>query len=180
MRKVVRHTMVLVAVGAVCGLPMMACSSGTDGSSSSGGSGTGTSGSNVGSVVGGMVNSLKQQVVGDWNLTSLMGKDIAPVLQQPGVSSEPTMTIADDGNISGFAGVNRYFSSLDFSRLAAGDFSLSPAGATKMAGTPEANQLENDFFAALNKVTGLDSSKLGEGVLSLLGEGGQELLRFVR
>jgi putative lipoprotein len=131
-------------------------------------------------MVGGIMNSLKQQVVGDWNLSSLMGKDIAPVLQQPGVRSEPTMTIAEDGKVSGFSGVNRYFSSLDFSRLAAGDFSLSPAGATKMAGTPEANQLENDFFTALNKVTGLDSSKLSEGVLSLLGEGGQELMRFVR
>jgi heat shock protein HslJ len=86
----------------------------------------------------------------------------------------PGQTLAfEDGRVHGSGGVNRFAGeyALDGDRL-----SLGPLAATRMAGSPEANQAELDFFAALERAA---SATLADGVLSVAGADGAELLRFV-
>lgn len=152
----------------VAGTPLTGCES------------NGLTGSTGGSAGGDLMANIQQNLLGEWTLDSLNAQPIADRLNAEGMRGAPNMTIADTGQVSGFAGVNRYFSQLDLSKLARGDFSLGPAGSTMMAGSPDAMSLENDFLGALNSVTKLDVSALSDGVLRLLGDRGQELLKFTR
>ena len=59
-----------------------------------------------------------------------------------------TLTLEDDGRVSGRAAVNSYFGA--FKRLANGGIDMSGAfGVTKMAGPPELMQAEDTFLRAL-------------------------------
>jgi len=124
-----------------------------------------------------MDNALSR-LTGDWSLDALRRADVTGLVPE-GVR-RPTLTIGDDGGVSGFAGVNRFTGSLDPANLARGDFDLSPAAMTRMAGPDEAMSLEREFMDALNSVASFDASALADGVLRLLNEQGAELLRFVR
>ena len=79
----------------------------------------------------------------------------------------------EDGRVHGSGGVNRFAGeyALDGDRL-----SLGPLAATRMAGPPEANQAELEFFAALERAVLLT---VADGVLALADADGAELLRFV-
>ncbi len=166
-----RHAVVLMSVlclavtGAVTG-----CA--TDGSTGGGGGG-GSLASNLGS-------SLMEKVTGDWNLSKLGSESVNQILRKPGVQAAPRMAIAKDGKVNGFAGVNQFFGNLDLGQLAQGNFPLGAMGSTKMAGPPASMDLEQQFLSALSSVRSFDAASLADGVLSLLGDNGQELMRFVR
>lgn len=127
-----------------------------------------------------LLDNVQDRILGDWTLDALNGVDADSLLAAAGLDRAPNLSIAEDGRVSGFAGVNRLSSGLDLSKLSSGAFDLSPAAVTRMAGPPEAAALEQDFLSALSNATSLDPSALTDGVLRLLGENGQELLRFIR
>src|SRR5210317_1960312 len=64
---------------------------------------------------------------------------------------KPFIKIDDDGKISGFAGVNRFFGSADIDDEGTVTFP-SAFGSTRMAGPPEQMKLENAFLATLEKI----------------------------
>lgn len=109
----------------------------------------------------------------EWNLSAIEGRPVGDLF--PGVARAPSLKFADDGSVSGFAGVNRLASSIDLEALAAGRFLMSPAVTTKMAGPPDAMRLESQFTQLLERVRQFDVSA---EALSLT-DGVNELLRFV-
>lgn len=113
-------------------------------------------------------------LTGEWDLSKLAGVDVSSLLPQG--SKVPSLSFLEDGKVSGFTGVNRLSSSLDLSKLAKGEFALAPAATTRMAGPPEAMNVESQFLSALSKATGyqLDGNKLN------LSDKAGELLSFVR
>ncbi|HLP83493.1 MAG TPA: META domain-containing protein [Phycisphaerales bacterium] len=118
--------------------------------------------------------SLPQQILGEWKLDALQGFDLSQIAKNN--LRMPSINFAQDGGVSGFAGVNRFMGKTDLAQLAEGKFSLPNAASTKMAGPPIANELENKFLAAL---TSADGAKMQDGNL-LLTKGGEMLMRFVK
>lgn len=90
-------------------------------------------------------------LVGTWRLVSLNGQDITPRVAS--LSKPPTITFTADAGISGFAGVNRFTGRLDKSGLGDGAFKTSPLAMTRMAGPPDAMQIEGEFATSLSKAT---------------------------
>ncbi len=128
-----------------------------------------------------LMDQASSLVQGDWTLDSLAGQSADSWLSKLGQGGRlPSMLVGEDGSVSGFSGLNRWTSSLDLNKLAGGDFDLSPAAATKMAGSPEAMNLESQFFNALSQVEGFDLKSLSDGALRLLDSNGAELMKFVR
>ena len=82
-----------------------------------------------------------------WQLVELDGK---PVPAKEGLQSPTIQFDAASLRASGIAGVNRYSASYELSGLAL-RFG-TPAG-TKMAGRPEAMEIENAYFKALAAVS---------------------------
>ncbi len=84
------------------------------------------------------------ELVGTWSLAALGGEPVNeagdPDLQ---------LTISPDGDVSGFSGVNRFTSRLDLDSLYAGRMEFAPIASTRMAGPPEAMELESRFLRAL-------------------------------
>jgi heat shock protein HslJ len=66
----------------------------------------------------------------------------------------PTLLIGADDKVSGFAGVNRYFSTATFASVMAPPIPLEfgPIGATRMAGPPDRMELERAFTSMLARV----------------------------
>lgn len=97
--------------------------------------------------------SLEAEIVGrTWALASLEGE--APV-----EGSASTMTLAEDGGISGLAGCNRYFGTFTLE----GDvLDVSPLAATKKACPPELARHEARFLELLEgaRYLRLDGSRL--------------------
>src|SRR5688500_531418 len=99
----------------------------------------------------GCVNSAEQPSIPllgtDWTLIELNGKALSagPDLRAPTLKLDPATQ-----RVSGHSGVNRYAGAceLDGAKLKFG----STLG-TRMAGPPEAMELEKNFLAALEKVT---------------------------
>lgn len=114
-----------------------------------------------------------KNILGKWDLQELMGQAVS--LAGPS-GEKPGFEITDDGRLAGFSGVNRFTSTLDMQKLLGGEFSLSPAAATKMAGPPEAMNLESRFFDALNRVTGFDL----KGNSLTLKSGAETLAKLIR
>lgn len=125
------------------------------------------------SAGGSSVTSI-QNLVGDWAVKSLGGKDIASLL--PAGAKAPSLDFKPDGSVSGFTGVNRLTSNLNLADLAKGQFSLSPVATTRMAGPPESMKVEQMFTDALSKVRGM---KLDGNNLSLTN-GAETLMSLVR
>lgn len=90
-------------------------------------------------------------LVGAWRLVVLNGQSIAS--RAASLSRPPSIALTADAGISGFAGVNRFTGTLEKSGLANGTFKTSPLAMTRMAGPPEAMQLEGEFATALSKAT---------------------------
>ncbi|MFM9958706.1 MAG: META domain-containing protein [Phycisphaerales bacterium] len=107
-----------------------------------------------------------KSLTGDWNLTSLNGRDVSALAGLGG--KRPSISIEPDGRVGGFAGVNRVGGQLDVASLAVGGFKTGPMFSTKMAGPPEAMRLEDEYVSALNNVR---SFSIKDGMLSLIGEG---------
>jgi len=75
----------------------------------------------------------------DWLVTSV---DATPVDSRP-----PSLRFAADGSLSGFTGVNRMFGRFE---IIDGRLSVGGAGVTRMAGPPEAMQLESTLLDVIN------------------------------
>lgn len=86
----------------------------------------------------------------------------------------PTITFAQDGAVSGFAGVNRFSGQL---KPPGEGFGFGPLASTKMAGPAEAMNLETSFFRAVERVRGFTYSS---NDLVLTGDAGAEALRLSR
>lgn len=91
-------------------------------------------------------------LAGQWRLESLNGRDVGESVA--GLAKPPSILFAADGGVSGFSGVNRFTGRLDMTKLGDGEFKLSPLAMTRMAGSPEAMQLEGEFATALAKAAG--------------------------
>ncbi len=81
---------------------------------------------------------------GSWTLVAI---DDNPVTE---VGKTPTLEILEDGSVAGVGGVNRFRTEVEF---VDGRLSFGPAAATKMAGPPEAMELESTYLARLGAVT---------------------------
>ena len=112
--------------------------------------------------------------VGEWVLEAMEGEALPDPL--PRGASRPTLELGQDGRLSGVAGLNRFTGRLDPASWLKGGFEPGPLATTRMAGPPEAMDLEQRFLGLLSRV---DSFSLEDGAL-LLREGGETLLRFVR
>ena len=124
--------------------------------------------------MGGGMGGIAQKLVGNWAMSQLGGSDIAKLL--PGGMKMPSMAFDKDGGVSGFTGVNNFSSKLDLASLAKGQFNLSPASMTKMAGTGPAASVEKMFTDSLSKV---NSFKMAGDNLSL-GNGMDTLMKFAK
>lgn len=127
---------------------------------------------------GGAADSLTNmlgKIDGEWVLDKLGGKDVASMLGMGG--QKPSLSFGNDGSISGFGGVNKLMGSFDPKDLLSGKIDLSKLASTKMAGPPEAMNLESAFTSALSKVTGFNFDK--SGGLNLT-DGKETLMSFVR
>jgi len=86
-----------------------------------------------------------------WRCTEIADADgsLVPVTGEP-----PTLLIAADAKVSGFAGVNRYFSTATFASVMRPPIPLKfgPVGATRMAGPPDRMELETAFTSMLARV----------------------------
>ena len=82
-------------------------------------------------------------LVGAWVLVTVDGEPV------PEVGKQPTMEISDDGTVRGVGGVNRFSTRVE---VADGRLSFGPTAATKMAGPPEAMDLESLYFTRLGTV----------------------------
>lgn len=63
----------------------------------------------------------------------------------------PTIQIDQEGKVSGFSSVNRYFGKMDIDDR--GSITWSPLGSTRMAGPEDLMQQEDAFLKALAKTT---------------------------
>lgn len=86
-----------------------------------------------------------------WRCTEIADANgsLVPVTGEP-----PTLLIGADDKVSGFAGVNRYFSTATFASVMAPPIPLTfgPIGATRMAGPPDQMELERAFTSMLARV----------------------------
>ena len=86
-----------------------------------------------------------------WRCTEIADANgsLVPVTGEP-----PTLLIGADDKVSGFAGVNRYFSTATFGNAMVPPIPLTfgPIGATRMAGPPERMELERAFMAMLGRI----------------------------
>lgn len=105
--------------------------------------------------------------VGAWNLIAIDGAAV------PEVGKQPTLVISEDGAASGVGGVNRYSAQIEIS---GGRVAFGPTAATKMAGPPEAMELESTFFTRLGEV----STFAVDGDTLRLWAGDNEALTFER
>lgn len=117
-----------------------------------------------------------QSVIGSWTLDSIGDKAFVQLVPQDAPAKKPTLDISADGSVSGFAGVNRMMSKLNLDALSNGDFRLTPAGTTMMAGPAYAMKLEREYLDALVKVRNfkIDGAKL------TLTDGATQIMQFVR
>lgn len=119
-----------------------------------------------------MLNNL---IGGEWILNQIGGKDLSSLL--PAGLQRPSLSFAKDGRLSGFGGVNRLAGNLDPAALLTGKPDFSKLAMTKMAGTPEANNVENLFTQALASVKSMNIDKSGALNMS---DGTSNILKFVR
>lgn len=107
------------------------------------------------------------EMAGAWILVTVDGEPV------PKVGKQPMMEISDDGTVSGVGGVNRFNTQVE---VVDGRLSFGPTAATKMAGPPEAMDLESVFFARLGAVSNYET----DGETLRLWAGDNEALVFVR
>jgi heat shock protein HslJ len=89
-----------------------------------------------------------RMLVGNWKLVDFAGAALAEGLESP------TLEINEGGETAGFAGVNRFMTSVDPGEFFQGRLVFAPAASTMMAGPPEAMELETRYLDRLASVTG--------------------------
>lgn len=111
---------------------------------------------------------------GRWVLTHVEREDATDLLPPGG--RLPEITIASDGALSGFGGINRIASRVDMSAAAEGRFKVDPVMATKMGGHPAAMRTETRFLDLLSRA----NAYRFEGDRLILTRAGMEALIFKR
>ncbi|MBN8643831.1 MAG: META domain-containing protein [Planctomycetes bacterium] len=86
-------------------------------------------------------------LAGNWTLATIHS---APAPAFPGDPDPVGFSIAPDGALSGYTGVNRMSGRLDPAAVPSGGFRVGPIATTRRAGPPERMKLEADFTAALD------------------------------
>lgn len=102
----------------------------------------------------------------EWRVEQLGGRDVP-------AASELTLGFPEAGRVAGKAGCNRFFGSYTQTRQS---ITFGQMGATRMACTGPAAELEAPYLAALQKATGLEI----EGNRMTLRLSGQPPLRLAR
>lgn len=110
--------------------------------------------------------------LGDWTLWLIEGETTDTAV--PRTAKTPTLRVAENGQVSGIAGVNNYTGQVLADELAQGKFTLGSVIATRMAGPPQAMALETRFLNLLQQADTIDSN----GSTLALRSGGKVLLRF--
>jgi putative lipoprotein len=85
------------------------------------------------------------QLTGDWKLVKLGDEEVK-------AAEPPTLSVSEDGKVSGFAGVNRFFGGLAENNPAKEKTLFGPLGMTRKAGPPEQSKLEFAYTTALAEV----------------------------
>jgi heat shock protein HslJ len=111
-----------------------------------------------------------EPVSGEWRLSRLNDRDVV-------ATPLPLIKITPSGEVSGRGGVNSYSATLDPGLLQRRQFKMSTIISTEMAGSPEANRLEREFFAALQSAARYQTA---DGQLTLLDSAGKALATFSR
>jgi heat shock protein HslJ len=106
----------------------------------------------------------------EWTLTEMNGKPMQSAAK--GRQTFPTLRFsAEKKQASGFSGVNRFFGSYEREDE---KLKFGPLAGTRMAGPPEAMELEKDFVTMLRNVTHF---RISNGMLELL-QSEQVVARF--
>jgi heat shock protein HslJ len=108
------------------------------------------------------------RVFGQWELIELNGQAMAFD------DRAPSLALAPDGKVAGFAGVNRFTGQADSRDLREGRFAVGALAVTKMAGSAEQMAFERRYLAALE---GAERIQVRDGVLELW-DGSTCLARF--
>lgn len=114
-------------------------------------------------------------LVGQWTVATLGGQDVAAML--PENARRPHLDFTADGQVSGFAGVNRLSTRLDPAALVTDQPLFGPAITTRMAGPEPLMSLEDRFLEALEQTR---AARIDASTLSLLGPEGQTLATLLR
>lgn len=120
------------------------------------------------------------QLIGPWSLRDMRGEAVIERIGGSDVGEMPSLTIAEDGSLSGAGGVNRWNASLNLSHNLENAFRVNAIAATRRAGPPRLMAVERDFFEALNEASHFDEDRLGEGRLILMNEDHEPILGFTR
>lgn len=94
----------------------------------------------------------------------------------PEAGTTPTLDVREDGAVAGSSGINRFMTRVVPDDLAAGRLAFAATAGTKMAGPPQAMELERTFLDRLEAV----STYAVEGDILRLFAGDAEVLRFER
>ncbi len=124
--------------------------------------------------------SVNAQLIGTWSLRDIRGESVIERIGGMEVRELPSMTIAEDGSLSGAGGVNRWNAALDQTDRRVHAFRVSAIAATRMAGPSRLMEIERDYFEALNEASRFDGDRLDEGLLILKNEEGEPVLQFAR
>lgn len=109
-------------------------------------------------------------LVGSWSLLTLDGEPPSDG------GTTPKLVIRQDGAVAGSSGINRFMTRVVPDDLAAGRLAFAATAGTKMAGPPQAMELERAFLDRLEAV----STYAVEGDFLRLFAGDTEVLRFER
>lgn len=85
------------------------------------------------------------KLTGDWKLVKLGDEEVK-------AAEPPTLSVTEEGKVSGFAGVNRFFGGLADDDPAKEKTLFGPLAMTRKGGPPELNKLEVAYTAALAEV----------------------------
>jgi heat shock protein HslJ len=80
------------------------------------------------------------KLTGDWKLVKLNDEEVK-------AAEKPTLSVSEEGKVSGFAGINRFFGGLAKEKTLFG-----PLGMTRKGGPPELSKLEFAYTSALAEV----------------------------
>jgi heat shock protein HslJ len=107
-----------------------------------------------------------------WTLVTLDGAEIDSYLN-PG-ERKPSLTIAADGHITGYTGMNTLTTFVDPSLLSNGNFKFGNAMTTGRTGTPQQTIVESAFLTDLSKA---DYFTIDGGLLTF-SKGDLKMLMF--
>ena len=167
-RTLARHmthaALVALALGTTTlALPLAGCASGPRSGSDAGADRQGTP-----------VTSLRD-LNGAWTLQTVRGQSVADAV--PADARGPYLEFHEGGRMSGLAGVNRMFGTVDTEAMKAGTMRIGPVGRTMMAGPGPLMQLEEQFINALEATA---SARVAGDTLRLLDAGGAEVATLRR